>query len=80
MNNGFKKILLVTDGAATAKSAEQSALNIALRDGSEVIIADTIRLQHRVEKWLIRNSEEMFTPVRERETDTIKPAGNRIFC
>ena len=60
MNNGFKKILLATDGSPSAKSAEQTALKLALRDGAELIIADSIRIQGRVEKWLVRNADEMY--------------------
>lgn len=60
MSNGYKKILLVTDGSPSAKSAEQTALKLALRDGAELIIADSIRFQGRVEKWLVRNAEEMY--------------------
>ena len=60
MNNGFQKILLATDGSPSAKSAEQTALKLALRDGAELIIADSIRIQGRVEKWLVRNADEMY--------------------
>jgi universal stress protein E len=60
MNNAYKKILLVTDGSPSAKSAEQSALKLAVRDHAEVLIVDTIRMQGRVEKWLVKNSEEMY--------------------
>ena len=60
MTQKFNRILLVSDGSDAAKAAERSALNLALRDGSKVIICDTIRLQGVVEKWLVRNSEEMY--------------------
>ncbi len=60
MNGSYKKILLITDGNEQNKSAEENALFLAKRDGASVIIADTIRIQGKVEKWLVRNSEEMF--------------------
>lgn len=60
MSEGYRKILLVTDGSDAAKAAEESALHLATRDGAEVVIADTIRAQGIMEKWLVRNSAEMF--------------------
>lgn len=72
MNSKFKKILLVTDGSDAARAAEQSALNLALRDDAELILVDTVRIQGRVEKWLVRNSEEMYTSFANEKNDRLK--------
>ena len=60
MNRKYKKIILATNGSPSAKPAEEAALQLALRDQAELLIVDTIRLQSRIEKWLVGNSDAMY--------------------
>ncbi len=69
MNHGYKKIMLVTDGAGTAHAAERTALNLALRDNAEVMIVDTIRMQGRIEKWLVKSSDQMYASLENEKQD-----------
>ena len=69
MKNGYKKILLVTDGSPAAQAAEQTVFRLALRDDAEVVVADTIRSPGRVEKWLLRNSQALYETLENEKRD-----------
>lgn len=60
MGDGYKRIILVTDGSPAARATEQSALDLAKEHSASVLVVDTVRRPSLASKWLTSNSEDLF--------------------
>ncbi len=60
MENGYEKIILVTDGSEAAHAAEQTALELAQLHSASVLVVDTVRRPSLASKWLTSNAEDLF--------------------
>ncbi len=78
MDGKYQKIMLVTDGLSTSKPAEETALNLALRDQSKILIVDTVKPPSLASRWLTTNAEDLFEMVCTDKQNRLEKVADRF--
>ena len=78
MENGYKTIILLTDASKTSHAAEESAFDLAKRDGARVLVVDTVRPPSLASHWFTSNAQELFEMVRNDKQERLEKVAERF--